>query len=101
MKIVTNSGVTLFKYIEPLWLGSNCKVSIKRVLALAFSWNFIDNLSFAVRKFEVGKSLSDVALLLGIEAGLIAGLLTLTTYSSTNMFNKTVGNDQQETINPE
>jgi hypothetical protein len=74
--------VGIFNYLEPLWLGSKDKVSIRRVLALAFSWDFINNLSFAIRKWEVGRSYADVAMVLGIEAGLIAALLTLTTYSA-------------------
>ncbi len=61
----------------------------------------MNNISFAIHHFEIGKSLADVALVVGIEAGLIASLLVLTTYSSTNMFNKTVANEQQETIQPE
>jgi DMSO/TMAO reductase YedYZ heme-binding membrane subunit len=74
--------VGMFKYLEPLWLGSKDKVSIRRVLALCFSWDFIHNLSFAIRKWEIGRSYADVAMVLGIEAGLIAALLTLTTYSA-------------------
>lgn len=75
--------VKVFKYIEPLWLGSKNKISIRRVLALAFSTDFILNLSFAIRKWEVGKNYADVAMVLAIEASLIAALLTLTTYSAT------------------
>jgi hypothetical protein len=93
--------IKVFRYLEPLWLGNNDKVSIRRVLAIAFSWDFITNISFAIQKFEIGKSYSDVALLLGLEAGLIAALLTLTTYSNANVFNKTVGNNSTETIQTE
>lgn len=71
----------LFKYIEPLWLGSNGKISIRRVLALAFSTDLIRNISHAIYKWEVGKSYAEVAMLLGLEAGLVAALLALTTYS--------------------
>lgn len=74
--------IKLFRYIEPLWLGTNKKVSIRRVLALAFSWDFIINVSFTIHKWELGKSYADVAMLLGIEAGLIAALMSLTTYSA-------------------
>jgi hypothetical protein len=73
----------LFRYIEPLWLGKNGKVSIRSTLAIAFSWNFMWNLTHAVRKWDNGKSISDVAMVLGIEAGLIAGLLALRTYQNT------------------
>lgn len=59
----------IFKYIEPLWLGRNKKVSIRSVLAIAFSINFMVNL-----QIEEGK--------LMIEAGLIASLLALRTYAA-------------------
>lgn len=72
----------VFKYLEPLWLGANNKISIRRVLALAFSIDFIENMSFVIRKWEIGKSYADVAMLLGIEAGMIVALLGLTTYSN-------------------
>jgi hypothetical protein len=35
-----------------------------------------------IRNWEADKSYSDAALILGIEAGLIAALLSLTTYSN-------------------
>jgi hypothetical protein len=72
-----------FKYFEPLWLGTKDKISIRRFLSLCFSIDFILNTSHAIRNFEEGRSYSDVAMLLGLEAGLIAALLSLTTYSST------------------
>lgn len=74
---------TIFKYFEPLWIGTKHKISIRRFLALCFSIDFIINTSHAIHYFEVGKSYADVAMLLGIEAGLVAALLSLTTYSST------------------
>ena len=72
----------IFNYLEPIWLGTNSKPSIRRILALLFTVDFIRNTSFAIRKWEIGKSYADVAMLLGIEAALIAALLSLTTYSS-------------------
>jgi len=71
-----------FKYIEPMWLGNDKQISIRRVLALVFSLDFIRNLHHAIFNWEVGKSYADAALILGIEAGLIAALLSLTTYST-------------------
>lgn len=73
----------IFKYFEPLWMGSKNKISIRRFLALCFSLDFIINTSHAIHTFEEGKSYADIAMLLGIEAGLVAALLSLTTYSST------------------
>ena len=72
----------LFKYIEPIWLGSNSKLSIRRVLALVFSIDLVKNTSHIIHRWEMGKSYADVAMLLGLEAGLIAALLSLTTYSA-------------------
>jgi hypothetical protein len=71
-----------FRYIEPMWLGHDKQISIRRVLALVFSIDLVSNLHYAVFNWKVGSSYSDAALLLGIEAGLIAALLSLTTYSS-------------------
>ncbi len=72
----------IFNYFEPLWIGTRNKISIRRLLALCFSIDFISNTSHAIKHFEVGKSYADIAMLLGIEAGLIAALLSLTTYSN-------------------
>lgn len=69
-------------YIEPLWLGTRNKISIRRFLALCFSVDFISNTSHAIKNFEAGRSYADVAMLLGIEAGLVAALLSLTTYTN-------------------
>ena len=75
--------VTIFKYVENMWVGKDGKPSIRRVFAIALITDFINNTNYAIHKWEVGKSYADVAMLLGIEAGLIAALLTLTTYSTT------------------
>lgn len=88
----------VWKYLEPLWLGSKHKVSIRRVLALAFSVDFIRNTHHAIVKWEVGKSYADVAMLLGIEAGLIAALLSLTTYSA--IINEKLVNKNDGSVNP-
>lgn len=85
----------VFKYIEPLWLGKNGRVSIRSVLALAFSWNFMWNLSYAIKRWDAGRSMSDLAMILGIEAGLIAGLLALRTYQNTE-FDKRRAVDQDK-----
>jgi hypothetical protein len=74
--------IKLFKYIEPMWLGSDGHLSIRRFLALSFSINLIMNVRHVIHNWDGTKSYADAALLLGIEAGLIAALLSLTTYSS-------------------
>jgi len=75
--------IKIFKYVENMWIGKDGKPSIRRVFAIALITDFINNTNYAIHKWEVGKSYADVAMLLGIEAGLIAALLTLTTYSTT------------------
>lgn len=77
-----NYIIKTFKYLENIWIGKDNKPSIRRVIAIALVIDFINNTNHAIHKWEVGKSYADVAMLLGIEAGLIAASLTLTTYSS-------------------
>lgn len=72
----------LFRYIEPMWMGVDNRVSLRRVLAIAFSIDLIRNTSHVIHHWEVGKSYADIAMLLGIEAGIVAALLSLTTYSN-------------------
>lgn len=78
MKIV----IKVFKYVEPMWLGNDDKFSIRRFLSLLFAFDLVKNFHHIIISWEAGKSYADAALLLGIEAGLIAALLSLTTYSS-------------------
>jgi hypothetical protein len=72
----------IIKYFEPAWCGNDGKVSKRSLLSLVFSLDFVRNLSFAVHKWEGGKSLSDLALLLSIEAGLIVAVLGLKAYQN-------------------
>jgi hypothetical protein len=67
-------------YIEYLWVGRDGKPSLRAVLAIVFSIDFVINTSHVIHEWELGKSYSDVAMLLGIEAGLIAALLGLRVY---------------------
>jgi hypothetical protein len=70
------------KYFKSIIEGGDGKASIRKVLALTFSIDFIRNMSYIVHKWELGKSLAEAAMLLGLEAGLIAALLSLTTYQT-------------------
>jgi hypothetical protein len=74
--------IKLFKYIEPVWLGNSGEPSIRRVLALAFSFNLIHNITETLANPKLMNSYAEVAMLLGIEAGLIAALMSLTTYTT-------------------
>lgn len=82
----------IFKYFEPAWMGNDNKVSLRALLAIAFSIDFIRNLSHAIWKWDAGRSLEGLSLTLGIEAGLIVSLLGLTTYQNLQMFHKENGN---------
>lgn len=79
----------IFKYLEPAWTGQDRKISLRSSLAIAFSIDFIRNINFAITKWDVGRSLEGLSLILGIEAGLIVGLLGLTTYQNMSNFNRT------------
>lgn len=74
--------IKLFKYLEPIWLGNKGEPSIRRVLTLVFSFNLVLNISNTLSNPKLSNSYADVAMLLGIEAGLIAALMSLTTYST-------------------
>lgn len=70
----------VFKYIEPAWTGNDGKFSLRSALAIFFSINLMVNVNHAVWKWDSGRSLEGLALILGIEASLIAGLLVLKTF---------------------
>lgn len=72
----------IFRYLEPAWLGNDNKISLRSVLAIAFSIDFMRNLSHAIWKWDAGRSLEGLSLTLGIEAGLIVALLGLKTYQN-------------------
>jgi len=84
--------IRLFKYIEVIWLGSDKQVSIRRLFAIVFVIDFIRNMHFVIFNWDGSKSYADAAWLLSIEAGLIAALLSLTTYSSTKFRKQGMGN---------
>lgn len=90
-----------FRYLEPLWTGGDGKISIRSTLALGFSVNLIQNLTHAVYRWDVGKSLDGLALVLGIEAGLIAALLSLTTYQNITATKATASINSPASINVE
>ena len=79
----------IFKYLEPLWTGNDGKISVRAVLAIAFSINFISNVAHAVYKWQVGTSLDSLGFILGIEASLIVALLGLTTIQNVSAFSVT------------
>lgn len=60
-----------------------------------FSVDLIRNISHVVHKWEPGKSLAEATMLLGLEAGLIAALLSLTTLQTVTSI-KTNGAQPQQ-----
>jgi len=84
-----------FRYIEHIWLGTDNKPSLKAVLAIAFSVNFMYNLSHAIYKWDAGHSMEGLSLVLGIEAGLILGMLGITA-----MANVAAQKIESQAVNP-
>lgn len=72
----------VFRYLEPLWIGKDKRISLRSTLSICFSIDFISNLSHAIYKWDAGRSLEGLSLTLGIEAGLIVALLGLKTYQN-------------------
>jgi hypothetical protein len=89
----------LFKYIEPLWLGRDEKISLRSVGAIVLITDFVINLHnstyvlIKVLNLIMGDKtvdaaviaslsgyLAQIAMILGIEAALIAALLALKAY---------------------
>lgn len=74
--------VKIFKYLEPAWTGNDGKFSARSALGIVLSIHLMRNISHAVWKWDSGRSLEGLALVLGIEASLIAGLFVLKTYQN-------------------
>lgn len=91
----------VFKYIENIWIGNDGKPSIKRGLAILFSIDllntfhkFSEDIHLTIQAVYLHKDIDSQSILaiaslitgylthIGIEAGFIAGLLSLTTYQS-------------------
>jgi hypothetical protein len=93
-----------FKYIEPLWQGNDKKVSLRSVAAIALIVDLIINIhrsagvvTMLLRLVykdktidpalvsSISGNLAQIAMILGIEAALIAAMLALKTYQN-NVF---------------
>ncbi len=79
----------VFKYVEPIWSGNDGKISLRSVLSIAFSIDFIRNISHAIYRWDAGRSLEGLSYVLGIEATLIVALLGLKTYQNLTPFGRT------------
>lgn len=97
----------IFKYIEPLWLGNDKRISLRSFGAIVLIIDFVINvhnssnvLTKVLNLIKLDKNidamviaslagyLAQMALILGIEAGLIAALLALKTYQGNVEFLK-------------
>jgi hypothetical protein len=97
----------VFKYIEPLWTGNDKKISLRSAAAMVLIGDFVINVHNSagivmavlnlLRKDKnidanliasMSGNLAQIAMILGIEAALIAALLALKTYQPVP-FNKT------------
>jgi hypothetical protein len=91
----------LFKYLEPIWCGNDGKPSARTILAIVLCVDFVINvhnsasivtkvlaLIFKDKTVDpalvasMSGNLAQIAMILGIEAALIAALLALKTYQS-------------------
>ena len=96
-----------FRYIEPLWLGNDNRVSLRSIGAIALIIDLIRNIhscASVVAKLlnlvykdktidpalvsSISGNLAQIAMILGIEAALIAAMLALKTYQN-NVFKPT------------
>ena|SRR5688572_14532630 len=87
-----------FRYIENLWIGKDKKPSLRSMAAIALIIDFIINVHNSVtgvlrliyrngdimadKLSALSGNLAQMAMILGIEAALIAGLLALKTYQN-------------------
>jgi hypothetical protein len=72
--------IKLWKYIENLWCGNDGKPSLKRVLAIYFSYDAADNISYAIKKWSEGRSMEGLYLVVGLEIALVAALVGATSF---------------------
>jgi hypothetical protein len=97
----------IFRYFEDLWLGNDHKISLRSSGAMALIIDFIINVhnsaSIVVRVLNLilkdkhldaalvaamGTNLAQIAIILGVEAALIAALLGLKTYQNSMLANQ-------------
>jgi hypothetical protein len=76
----------IFNYLEPLWTGTDGKISLRASAAIALIVDFISNLHHSIYRWDEGRSLEGLSLVLGIEAGLIVALLGLTAYQNMSTY---------------
>jgi hypothetical protein len=80
----------IFRYLEPMWLGTDGKISVRAVGFISLTIDFISNMRHAVYKWTELRSLEGLSLILGIEAGFATTLLGIAAWS--NMSNRKLDN---------
>jgi len=76
--------IKIFRYIESLWTGKDGKPSIRTVMAIVGFYNFIQNMTYAIHRWDSSKSLDGLAFPLSVEAGLVLSLLGLKAWENIN-----------------
>jgi hypothetical protein len=104
-----------FNYISAIWEGRDKQPSIRRILAIMLSIHFIHIVNKSLYIFNnfiqnknnldaglvasVGSTIANIAMIVGIEAGLIAALLALTTYQAFQAEKIDIGKHKDEVNN--
>lgn len=108
----------IFFYVEKTWLGDDKEPSIKRLLAISFSIHIMISISCSLRSYvnlvkavyahddhikpemivAAGASLSNLAMVIGIEAGLVAALLGLASYQSVQVGRQKLSDNISDTV---
>lgn len=100
----------VIRYVEPLWTGNDGRMSLRSVASIGLLIDFIINVhnsaSIVVNVLKlvykdktvdpalvaaIASNLTQIAMILGIEAALIAAMLALKAYQPFNGFNKSNG----------
>lgn len=72
----------VFKYIEPLWVGEDGKISLRAVIAIVLTYKLLENVDYAIQKWQQGTPLGEVSTIILTLAGLIPVLLGITAWSN-------------------
>lgn len=83
----------IFKYLENFWTGQDGKPSLRSLLSIIISFHFLNNVSYAVKKWDANKSLADLTLLLTLEVGFVISLLGLKAITN-------IAKDKLESLKP-
>jgi len=77
---MVNKIKQFIRYVRSIWEGKDNKPSLRSLAAIYLLYNFVENLNYGIR--HCLDHIAEIAMLLGIEAGLIAALLGLKMYEN-------------------